>query len=112
MKKLTVNCNFWNFFSLNIAGRGVFHFRRTISTGKVQFFQVPFHKKYGVQIYGDYGFACVEDGNERTKLLMKDVMIFPHHYDEEEPDYDEEEMPEPATHWEDLLQYTTWAATT
>ena len=111
MKKLTVRHYNFNYFVLHIRNREVLHLRPTLSTGKMQLFQLPFCKHIGLNTFSTYDFAQIEDGNERTKIITKDLVIFPHHYDEEEPDYDEEEM-EPTTgnaQWVNVT--TTWTTT-
>jgi len=97
---MIVRCDNLNYLEVRIRGREVLHFRPTLSTGKLQILQLPFCRKLGLDTFLDYNLPKIEDGNSRTKLIITDMFIFPHHYDEdaefdhEEPDYGEMEHDE------------------
>jgi len=110
MKPCIVRCSDDQYLRVTIRMRETLHFRQTLSTGKIQILQLPFCNKVGLDTFSDYNLPKIEDGNDRLKLIIKDMKMYPHHYDEDdEPDYDEEEMdaPEPL----DLGPFVTWTTT-
>jgi hypothetical protein len=97
MKPSIVRCSNQNYLCVLIRMREILHFRQTLSTGKIQILQLPFCNKVGLNTFTDYNLPKIEDGNDRVKLIIKDMKTYPHHYDEDDedefepPDHDETE---------------------
>ena len=109
MKPLIVRCSDDQYLRVMIRMRETLHFRQTLSTGKIQILQLPFCNKVGLATFSDYNLPKIEDGNDRLKLIIKDMKMYPHHYDEDaEPGFDEEEMHNPPPEPLDLGPFVTW----